>query len=334
MADGGEYCGDVSVDAVTQQLQQLRVAAQFGNFRDQCLLDRGGHLGHSLVQLADDCRRRPSDDRGVVMARFHHGQTLVLQVSPIERFAARSLPSPLCLREAKNSPRLDRPATSCPGDWLSDSYGQRDTESQSSNSVLLRGESESPMSSHPSAIAIEFNTLQRETLTAIVDTFVASVPSENDPDGFYAAKGSDVGADLATEQYLLTHLPEEQLAGLLQLIDGAGLFGFKDQPQAVREEILANFAAISPEAAGAIAALNQLSVLFAYCSSRTGWPQPAVGRHGVSRARPRTHRRTPARPWRSSPSPVRRRSMRMSSWSAPAAAAEWPPQRSRRPASG
>ena len=111
---------------------------------------------------------------------------------------------------------------------------------------------------------IEFTTLQRETLTAIVDTFVASVPREDDPDGFYAAKGSDVGADVATEQYLLTHLPEEQLAGLLQLIDAAGLFGFKDQPQAGREEILANVAGMSPEAAGAIAALKQLSVLFAY----------------------------------------------------------------------
>ena len=111
---------------------------------------------------------------------------------------------------------------------------------------------------------IEFTTLQRETLTAIVDTFVASVPHKDDPDGFYAAKGSDVGADLATEQYLVTHLPEKQLAGLLQLIDAVGLFGFKDQPQVRREEILANVAAISPEAAGAIAALNQLSVLFAY----------------------------------------------------------------------
>jgi GMC oxidoreductase len=111
---------------------------------------------------------------------------------------------------------------------------------------------------------IEFTTLQRETLTAIVDTFVASVPHKDDPDGFYAAKGSDVGADLATEQYLVTHLPEEQLAGLLQLIDAVGLFGFKDQPQVRREEILANVAAISAEAAGAFAALNRLSVLFAY----------------------------------------------------------------------
>ena len=90
------------------------------------------------------------------------------------------------------------------------------------------------------------------------------MPSENDPDGFYAAKGSDVGADIATEQYLRTHLPEEQLAGLLQLIDAAGLFGLKDQPQAGREEIIANLAGISPEAAGVIAALRQLSVLFAY----------------------------------------------------------------------
>ena len=97
---------------------------------------------------------------------------------------------------------------------------------------------------------IEFTTLQRETLTAIVDTFVASVPREDDPDGFYAAKGSDVGADVATEQYLVTHLPEEQLAGLLQLIDAAGLAGFKDQPQAGREAIIADVAGISPEALG------------------------------------------------------------------------------------
>ena len=63
------------------------------------------------------------------------------------------------------------------------------------------------------AMTIEFTALQRETLTAIVDTFVASVPREDDPDGFYAAKGSDVGADVAAEQYLLTRLPDEQLAG-------------------------------------------------------------------------------------------------------------------------
>ena len=110
----------------------------------------------------------------------------------------------------------------------------------------------------------EFTALQRETLTAIVDTFVASVPHEDDDDGFYATKGSDVGADVAAEHYLRTRLPEDQLAGMMQLIDGIGLFEFKDQPQASREEILAKVAAISPEAASAIAALYQLSVLFSY----------------------------------------------------------------------
>src|ERR1700741_3226748 len=109
---------------------------------------------------------------------------------------------------------------------------------------------------------IEFNPLQRKTLTAIVDTFVAAVPREDDPGGFYATKGSDVGAEVATEQYLVTHLPDEQLAGLLQLLDTAALIGLKNQPQAVREAIVANLAGISPETAGAIAALYQLSVIF------------------------------------------------------------------------
>jgi choline dehydrogenase-like flavoprotein len=113
-------------------------------------------------------------------------------------------------------------------------------------------------------MGLEFNALQRKTLTAIVDTFVAAVPREDDPTGFYAAKGSDIGADVAAEQYLVTRLPEEQLAGLLQLIDAAGLAGLNNQPQAVREAIIANLAGISPESARAVAALYQLSVIFAY----------------------------------------------------------------------
>ena len=113
-------------------------------------------------------------------------------------------------------------------------------------------------------MGLEFNPLQRETLTAIVDTFVAAVPRDDDPTGFYAAKGSDIGADVAAEQYLVARLPEEQLAGLLQLIDAAGLAGLKNQPQADREAIIANLAGISPESARAVAALYQLSVIFAY----------------------------------------------------------------------
>ncbi len=113
-------------------------------------------------------------------------------------------------------------------------------------------------------MGIEFSTLQRKTLTAIVDTFVAAVPREDDPTGFYATKGSDLGADVATGQYLLTHLPDEELAGLLQLIDTAALVGLKNQPQAIREAIIANLAGISPQTALAIAALYRLSVMFSY----------------------------------------------------------------------
>src|SRR5271156_2900604 len=104
-------------------------------------------------------------------------------------------------------------------------------------------------------MGIEFNPLQRKTLTAIVDTFVAAVPREDDPTGFYAAKGSDIGADVVAEQYLVTRVPEAQLAGLLQLIDAAGSVEFKDQPQAGREAIIANIAGISPESARAVAVL-------------------------------------------------------------------------------
>ena len=131
-------------------------------------------------------------------------------------------------------------------------------------------------------MGLEFNALQRKTLTAIVDTFVASVPRDDDPTGFYAAKGSDVGANVATEHYLVTHLPEQQLAGLLQLIDTAGLVGMKNQPQAVREAIIANLAGISPETAGAIGALHRLSVMFAYGLPDATGPQPLVGRDGIS----------------------------------------------------
>ena len=113
-------------------------------------------------------------------------------------------------------------------------------------------------------MAIEFTTLQRKTLTAIVDTFVAAVPCEDDPTGFYATKGSDIGADVAAEQYLLTHLPDEDLAGLLRLIETAALVGLKNQPQAIREVIVANLSRIAPQTAAAIAALYQLSVLFSY----------------------------------------------------------------------
>lgn len=105
---------------------------------------------------------------------------------------------------------------------------------------------------------------QRETLAALVDTFVASVPRDDDPHGFYATAGTAVGADRAAEQYLVTKLPAEQCSGLLQILDALAGMGLKDQPLAVRVASMRIVAGITPEARTGIDALRQLSVMMAY----------------------------------------------------------------------
>lgn len=113
-------------------------------------------------------------------------------------------------------------------------------------------------------MSFTFDARRRATLTAVVDTFVASVPRDDDPTGFWAVKGSDLQVDAAVEQYLLEHLPEEELESLGQLLDTAALVGMKNQPQAIREAILANLGGIAPEAGLAVASLCQLSTMIAY----------------------------------------------------------------------
>ena len=111
-------------------------------------------------------------------------------------------------------------------------------------------------------MANAFTPKQRTTLTTIVDTYVAAVPRDDDPTGFFAAKGSDMGTDAVLEQYLTTKLPAEQFAGLQQLLDTAELVGLNNQPLNVREVIVGNLSRISPETKAAMTALYTLSVLF------------------------------------------------------------------------
>jgi hypothetical protein len=123
MPDRGEHGGDVPVDAVTQQLQQLRITAHFRDLRDQHLMHRARQFGHSQVQAAHDLRRRPTDGRGVVMASLcHHDQTLAPLLSP----------------EDKTPPRFGRPATSCNGCLTSDSCGESIPNSSASRRKLSR----------------------------------------------------------------------------------------------------------------------------------------------------------------------------------------------------
>lgn len=136
-----------------------------------------------------------------------------------------------------------------------------------------------------------FTTRQRETLAAVVDTFVPSVVRDDDPDGFFATKGTDLGANFAVEMYLAEKLSPEQLAGLQQLLDTAALSGLKNQPQSIREAIIGNLSRISPESHGAVAALKQLSIMFSYGLPDATGRNPfwaAMGYPGALQAPPQT----------------------------------------------
>lgn len=50
------------------------------------------------------------------------------------------------------------------------------------------------------------NDVQREALRALCDTVVAKIDRPDDPDGFWARTGSDVGADQAAAE-LIAGLP-------------------------------------------------------------------------------------------------------------------------------
>jgi hypothetical protein len=110
----------------------------------------------------------------------------------------------------------------------------------------------------------ELSARQRDTLTTLVDTFVPSIERDDDPEGFFATKGSDVGAHFVVEQYLAHKLPAAQFAGIKALLDAAADAGLNDAPQAGREAIVAAIAGSSPEAYGGIAALRQLSIMFSF----------------------------------------------------------------------
>ena len=57
------------------------------------------------------------------------------------------------------------------------------------------------------------------------------------PTGFWAVKGSDLQVDAAVEEYLLGHLPEEQLEGLGELLDTAArIRALRDRARALGDE--------------------------------------------------------------------------------------------------
>ena len=109
----------------------------------------------------------------------------------------------------------------------------------------------------------ELTDVQRATLRAVCDTVVPSISRQDDPDGFFARKATDIGADAALGFTLDTMTPEQQ-AGIAQLLDALAAQGFLDASQASREQLFTNVSLASREAAGGIGALVALTLFFTY----------------------------------------------------------------------
>ncbi|GAA4977882.1 GMC family oxidoreductase [Kineococcus glutinatus] len=120
----------------------------------------------------------------------------------------------------------------------------------------------------------EFTDVHRAALRALADTYVAAVPAPGgeDPDGFWARRGSDLGVPEALELILPATVPEPGLTGLLQLLEALAGAGLADQPQPAREALLRAVAGSAPEAGAGLDALRQAVLALAY-----GAPDPATG---------------------------------------------------------
>jgi choline dehydrogenase-like flavoprotein len=118
---------------------------------------------------------------------------------------------------------------------------------------------------------IELTEARRATLRAVCDTIVPSIDCEPDPTGLWHRKATDVGADQAVEQ-MLALMPEEQRAGMMELLDGLEQQGVTRLSHRSREQILRNVAMLGPDAAMGVAGLIALTLFMTY-----GAPDPEMG---------------------------------------------------------
>src|SRR4051812_48513357 len=117
----------------------------------------------------------------------------------------------------------------------------------------------------------ELSEARRTVLRAVCDTVVPSIPHEPDPAGMWRRRATDVAADQGIEQGL-GQMPEDQRAGLFELLDGLDQQGITRLSQRSREQVLRNVAMLGPDAAAGVSALIGLTLFVAY-----GAPDPASG---------------------------------------------------------
>ncbi len=110
-------------------------------------------------------------------------------------------------------------------------------------------------------------------LRAVCDTVVPSLERPEDPHGLWARAASDVGVDVALTD-MLRAAPDEDQAGLGQLLDGLAAQGFTGASQLSREQLLRNMSMAGAAAADAIAQLVGGTLYLHY-----GLPDPATGQN-------------------------------------------------------
>ncbi|HSS25499.1 MAG TPA: GMC family oxidoreductase [Mycobacterium sp.] len=120
-------------------------------------------------------------------------------------------------------------------------------------------------------MTLQLTDSQRAVLRALADTVVPSMRRDEDATGFWASSGTDLGADDCVVQ-ALAQLPQEQLAGLLGLLDGLHVLGFATGSRRSREQLLRNVALMGAIPAAGMTALTSLTLVFAYCA-----PDPGTG---------------------------------------------------------
>ncbi len=119
----------------------------------------------------------------------------------------------------------------------------------------------------------ELTESRRAVLRAVCDTVVPSIPREPDPAGLWGRSATHMGADQGIEQVFAT-LPEDQFAGMMELLDGLEQLGITRLSQASREQILKNVSLSGPEAAAGVSTLVGLTLFITY-----GAPNPETGQN-------------------------------------------------------
>jgi hypothetical protein len=111
---------------------------------------------------------------------------------------------------------------------------------------------------------VEFTIQQRACLASLVDTFFPSLAQAEDPTGFWARSGSDLGLPAAVEDHLRRALPAERVAGLGALLDALDTAGLPALPVSEREALLARLEAANPPAGAGVQMLRALTLLYSY----------------------------------------------------------------------